>query len=139
MPLNATGTPLGKLFAHLASQRPPNLSTYPPPPKPPFAFTSPPALQVGPGFHVPVGVTVCTPACALDDDEEAELLVVVVVVVVVGFAGVVVVVVVVGIAGVVVVVVVVAGLEVATLPAVSDELDEPVAAGTVEDETAEEV
>ena len=107
-----------------------------------MAFTSPPALQVGPGFHVPVGVTVCTPACALEEDEEAVLLVVVVVVVV-GTAGVVVVVVVVGTAGVVVVVVVVAGLGVATFPAVSDELDdkldEPVAAATVEDETAEEV
>lgn len=102
---------------------------------------SPPALQVGPGFHVPVGVTVCTPACAVEDDSEAES--VNVVEEVVGTAGVVVVVVVVvGTAGVVVVVVVVVGTLGATLPPVSvelDELDEPVAAGTVEDVTAAEV
>jgi hypothetical protein len=119
-----------------------------------FALRSPPALQVGPGFHVPVGVTVCTAACEVEEDKEAESVsvveelvvtadVVVVVVVVVGTAGVVVVVVVVvGTAGVVVVVVVVVGPLVATLPPVSvelDELDEPVVAGTVEDVTTEEV
>lgn len=106
-----------------------------------FALRSPPALQVGPGFHVPVGVTVCTAACEVEEDKEAES--VNVVEELVGTADVVVVVVVVvGTAGVVVVVVVVVGPLVATLPPVSvelDELDEPVVAGTVEDVTTEEV
>lgn len=106
-----------------------------------FALGSPPALQVGPGFHVPVGVTVCTAACEVEEDKEAES--VNVVEELVGTADVVVVVVVVvGTAGVVVVVVVVVGPLVATLPPVSvelDELDEPVVAGTVEDVTTEEV
>ena len=96
---------------------------------------------MGPGFHVQVGVTVCTPACAVEEDKEAESVSVVEELVVI--AGVVVVVVVVvGTAGVVVVVVVVVGTLVATLLPVSvelDELDEPVAAGTVEDVTAAEV
>ena len=132
-PLNATGTPLGKVFAHLTSQRPPYLSTKPPPPRPPFALTSPPALQVGPGFHVPVGVTVCTAACEAEEDEEPEfvnvakevvetedeVVVVVVVVVVVGTDGV--------------------DVEGPLVAPVSDKLVEPVAAGTLEDVTAEEV
>ena len=93
-----------------------------------FALGSPPALQVGPGFHVPVGVTVCTAACEVEADKEAESVNAVEEVV--------------GTAGVVVVVVVVVGTLGATLPAVSDELDEldePVAAGTVEEVTAAEV
>ena len=90
---------------------------------------------------MPVGVTVCTPACVVEEDKEAES--VNVVKELVGTAGVVVVVVVVvGTAGVVVVVVVVVGTLDGTLPPVSVELDElyePVAAGTVEDVTAAEV
>lgn len=90
---------------------------------------------------MPVGVTVCTPACAVEEDKEAESINVVEELV--GTAGVVVVVVVVvGTAGVVVVVVVVVKTLDGTLPPVSvelDELDEPVAAGTVEDVTAAEV
>ena len=90
---------------------------------------------------MPVGVTVCTPACAVEEDKEAESVNVVEELVVIADV-VVVVVVVVGTAGVVVVVVVVVGPLVATLPPVSvelDELDEPVVAGTVEDVTTEEV